>query len=69
MTLTTSTQDFENLKTKPLAYRSGWILASKDLPHQHVVASRQIKEQFDQGYFDCTAKINKLKGNTNEQTH
>jgi hypothetical protein len=58
--------DKEFLKTKPLAYRSGWILASKSLPHQKVVAAKHVREQFDQGYFDCTAQINKLKGNENE---
>lgn len=58
MTLTTSTADFEMLKNKPMAYRSGWILASKDLPHQRIVGASHIVEQFDQGYFDCVAQIN-----------
>ena len=66
MSLTTSTADFERLKTKPLAYRSGWILASRRMPHQKIVGAEYIREQFDQGYFDCTAQINKLKGNENE---
>ena len=61
-----SREELSYLRTMPLAYRSGWVLAKRNHPHEQIVANGEVKAQFDLGYADYTAKINVNTGATNE---
>ena len=45
------------LKSKPMAYQSGWLACENNLENRTLNAPESIRKQYENGYGDCVANI------------
>ena len=55
------------LKSKPMAYQTGWLACENNLENKTINASESIRRQYDSGYVDCFANIECLTNQPEEE--
>tara|TARA_R110000803_G_C11906339_1_gene312688 strand:- start:296 stop:502 length:207 start_codon:yes stop_codon:yes gene_type:complete len=55
------------LKSKPMAYQTGWLACENNLENKTLNASESIRRQYDSGYGDCFANTECLTNQPEEE--
>jgi hypothetical protein len=55
------------LKSKPMAYQTGWLACENNLENKTLNAPESIRKQYDSGYGDCFANIECLTNQPEEE--